>query len=193
MTDRRRHRTLLAAALLPFLATCSHGGGGRRYLDPNMDFGSVKTVAVLPFQNLSKDNLAGDRVREVFANMLLATGAVYVLPQGEVMRGILRTGLANPTAPSMDEAVKLATALKVDAVITGVVKEYGEVRSGSATANVCSVSAQMMETATGRVVWGAATTKGGVDMGDRLLGGGGAPLNDVTEAAVNDLLNKLLK
>jgi hypothetical protein len=190
MTDRL-HRTLLAAALLPLLATCSHSG--RRYLDPNMDFGSVKTVAVLPFQNLSKDNLAGDRVREVFSNMLLATGAVYVLPQGEVMRGILRTGLANPTAPSTDETVKLATALKVDAVITGVVKEYGEVRSGTASANVCSVDAQMMETATGKVVWAAATTKGGIGMGDRLLGGGGAPLNDVTEAAVNDLLNKLLK
>jgi hypothetical protein len=191
MTDRL-HRTLLAAALLPLLATCSHASG-RRYLDPNMDFGSVKTVAVLPFQNLSRDNLAGDRVREVFANMLLSTGAVYVLPQGEVMRGVLRTGLANATAPSADEAMKLGQNLKVDALITGVVKEYGEVRSGTASANVCSVSTQMIETATGKVVWGASTTKGGIGMGDRLLGGGGSPLNDVTEAAVNDLLNKLLK
>jgi hypothetical protein len=190
MTYRLR-RTMLAAALVPLLASCSHAG--RKYLDPNMDFGSVKTVAVLPFQNLTRDNLAGDRVREVFANMLLATGAVYVLPQGEVARGIIRTGLANPASPSVEEAVKLATSLKVDALIVGVVKEYGELRSGTAVANVCSVSAQMMETATGRVVWSAATTKGGIGMGDRLLGGGGAPLNDVTEAAVNDLLNKLLK
>ena len=191
MTDRLR-RTLLVTALIPLLASCSHGGG-RRYLDPNMDFGSVKTVAVLPFQNLSRDSLAGDRVREVFTNMLLATGAVYVLPQGEVARGILRSGLASPFAPSAEEATKLAGALKVDALITGVVKEYGELRSGTASANVCSLSVQMMETATGRVVWAASTTKGGIGMGDRLLGGGGAPLNDVTEAAVNDLLNKLLK
>lgn len=190
MTNRLRW-TLLPAALL-LLTHCSHGGG-RRYLDPNMDFGSVKTVAVLPFQNLSRDNLAGDRVREVFANMLLATGAVYVLPQGEVARGIGRTGLANPTAPSVEEATKLAATLKVDALITGVVKEYGEIRSGTASANVCSMTAQMMETATGKVVWSASTTKGGIGMGDRLLGGGGVPLNDVTEAAVNDLLNKLLK
>jgi hypothetical protein len=191
MTNRLR-RTLLAAALLLLMTHCSHGGG-RRYLDPNMDFGAVKTVAVLPFQNLSRDNLAGDRVREVFANMLLATGAVYVLPQGEVARGIGRTGLANPTAPSVEEATKLAATLKVDALITGVVKEYGEIRSGTASANVYSLTAQMMETATGKVVWSANTTKGGIGMGDRLLGGGGAPLNDVTEAAVNDLLNKLLK
>jgi len=190
MTDRRR--TLIFTALLPLIVQCGHSGG-RKYLDPNMDFGSVKTVAVLPFQNLSRDNLAGDRVREVFANMLLATGAVYVVPQGEVARAIVRTGLANPTAPSVEETTKLAAALKVDALITGVVKEYGELRSGTASANVCALSAQMMETATGKVVWAASTTKGGVSMGDRLLGGGGAPLNDVTEAAVNDLLEKLLK
>jgi len=158
-----------------------------------MDFGSVKTVAVLPFQNLSRDSLAGERVRDVFTNTLLATGAVYVLPQGEVARAIARTGVANPTAPSVEEVTKLGQGLKVDAIITGVVKEYGEVRSGSAVANTCSVSTQMLETATGKVVWSASTTRGGVGMGDRLLGGGGAPLNDVTEAAVHDLLDKLLK
>ena len=51
-----------------------------------MDFGSIRTVAVMPFQNLSRDNLAGDRVRDVFANALLATEAVYVIPNGEVAR-----------------------------------------------------------------------------------------------------------
>ncbi len=89
--------------------------------------------------------------------------------------------------------MKLAQALKAEALITGVVKEYGEVRSGTASANVCSVSVQMMEGTTGKVVWMGETTKGGVGFGDRLLGGGGSPLNDVTEAAVDDLVNKLLK
>ena len=37
------------------------------------------------------------------------------------------------------------------------------------------------------------TTKGGISMADRLLGGGGTPVNDVTEAAVRDLLDKLFK
>ena len=193
--NRTRLFTLLVACLSLSPAGCGGGGsaGGRRYLDPNMDFGSVKTVAVLPFQNLSRDGLAGDRVRDVFANMLLATGAVYVMPQGEVARAIARIGLANPGAPSIEEATKLGQALKVDAVITGVVKEYGEVRSGTAVANVCSASSQMIETATGKVVWTASSTKGGIGVGDRLLGGGGQPLNDVTETVVRDLLDKLLR
>jgi hypothetical protein len=158
-----------------------------------MDFGAIRTVAVMPFVNLSRDNLASDRVRDVFSNMLLATGAVYVLPSGEVTRGILRVGLGVPGAPSVEEILKLGTALKADGLIVGVVKEYGEVRSGAATGNVVSVSLQLYETATGKVVWAGATTRGGITMADRLFGGGGAPLNDATEAAVDDLLNSMFK
>jgi hypothetical protein len=67
------------------------------------------------------------------------------------------------------------------------------VRSGNAVGNVVSVSVQMMDTASGKVVWSASTTKGGVSFGDRMLGGRGTPINDTTEAAVNDLLDKLFR
>src|SRR5262249_46129489 len=73
-------KTATAALLLAACAT-------PRYQDKAMDFAAVKAVAVLPFNNLSRDNLAGERVRDVFSNLLLATGAVYVLPAGEVARG----------------------------------------------------------------------------------------------------------
>lgn len=176
---------------LTLLAACA--GGRRTYHDGNMDFGSVKTVAVMPFENLTREQSAAERVRDVFANMLIASGTVYVLPTGEVLRGIQRTSLPSSTSPAVEEVVKLGTLLKADAVITGVLKEYGEIRSGSAASNVVSVSAQMIETATGRVVWAGSSTKGGISFGDRLFGGGGAPLNDVTEDAVDDLLRQLLK
>ncbi len=89
--------------------------------------------------------------------------------------------------------MKLGKVLKVDAIVTGTVREYGEVRSGTASGNIVSLSIQIMETATGKVVWAASSTQGGVSTADRLLGSGGTPMNQVTEAAVNDLLNKLFK
>jgi hypothetical protein len=137
--------------------------------------------------------MAGERVRDVFINKLLATGAVYVLPIGEVARGIARTEVQNPAAPSQEEVVKLSGIIKVQAVITGVVKEYGEVRSGTSSANIISVSLQMMEGTTGKVVWTASTTKGGITIWDRLFGGGGRPMNDITDKAIDDLINKLFK
>lgn len=187
-TTIRRRMTGLVVVLA---ASCS--GTQNRYQDRQMDFGSIRSVAVMPFSNLSRDNLAGERVRDVVANMLLASEATYVIPLGEVVRAMGRVGVASATALSTEDVIKLGKALKAEALLTGVVREYGEVRSGTATGNVVSLSLQMVETTSGKVVWSATSTKGGISFSDRLLGGGGAPLNDVTEEAVNDLLNKLFR
>ncbi len=185
-------RPLVTAALAALALACA-GSGRHPYHDDQMDFGAIRSVAVVPFSNLSREQLAADRVRDVFSTALLATGAVYVVPAGEVARGIGKVGLVTPSAPSTEEVQKLGQALKVDAVVTGVVKEYGEVRSGTATGNVVSISVQLTETATGKVVWSGGSTRGGIGFAARLLGGGGAPLNDVTEKAVLDVIDQLLK
>jgi len=163
------------------------------YRDPNMDFGSIQTVAVMPFGNLTRENVAGERVRDAFMTMLQATGGVYVIPPGEVARGIARSSLERPASPTPEEVTKFAKIVSTDAVFTGTVTEYGEVRSGASTANVVSVSLQMMEAQTGKVVWSASSTQGGVTTTDRLFGGGGEPMNATTQKAVDDLLDKLFR
>jgi hypothetical protein len=181
----------LASVVLAATVSCAES---RPYHDRNMDFGSIKTVAVLPFWNLTSSQQAGDRVRDVFANALLATQAVYVVPAGEVGRAVSRMGLASATSPTADDVVKIGSMLKADAVITGVLKEYGEVRAGSATSNVVSLSVQMCEAGTGKVVWSGTSTRGGVTWVARLLGTtGGQPMNSVTEQAVDDLLKQLFQ
>jgi TolB-like protein len=178
-----------AIALL-FLWGCAHGSNHK---DRAMDFAAVKTVAVMPFQNLSTSAAGGERTRDVFSELLFATGAVYVLPSGEVARGISKAGVGVPATPSAEDVVNLGKALAAQAVITGTVREYGELRAGSSSANVIAVNVQMVETSSGKVVWEASTTKGGIGFWDRLFGGGGEPMNNVTEDAVRDLLNKLFK
>jgi TolB-like protein len=187
----RSFRKIVPCILL--LAFCGCATTGTAYRDPNMDFGLVQTVAVMPFQNISRDNLAGDRVRDVFITMLQGAGAVYVVPPGEVARGISRAGIAVPSIPAPEEVVRFAGSVKADTVITGTVREYGEVRSGTSTANLISLSLQMMEAQTGKVVWSASSTKGGISTSDRLFGGGGEPMNRVTEMAIDDLLDKLFR
>jgi hypothetical protein len=193
MIASRSTRALGTLALLLTATACRSAGSHATYQDSSMDFRAIHTVAVLPFGNLSREATGAERVREVFSSMLLATGAVYVVPPGEVMRGISRVGMTDPRQPSVEEITKLGGMLKADAVIRGVVSEYGEVRSASAAANVVSVSVEMYETATGKIVWSASSTQGGIGMSDRLLGSGGAPMNQVSERAVNDLLDKLFR
>jgi polysaccharide biosynthesis protein PelC len=162
------------------------------FRDPRMDFGIIKTVAVMPFANLTRDQVVAERVRDVFINKLLSSEAVYVLPVGEVARGTTRVEIQSPTEPTAEEVVKLGAFLGAEAVITGVVREYGEVRSGTSSANVISMSIQLIEAQTGRIVWSGSSTKGGITFMNRLFGGGGQPLNVVTEQAIDALFDKLL-
>jgi hypothetical protein len=158
-----------------------------------MDFSLIQTVAVAPLANLTAYPPASERVRDVLATMLQATGAVYVLPPGEVSRGIARLAIATPTTPNPEQVVQIAQVVKADVVITGVVREYGEIRSGGTAANAISVSLQMMEAQTGKVVWSASASRGGVGASERLFGGGGEPMNKITEQAIRDLINKLFE
>jgi polysaccharide biosynthesis protein PelC len=191
-TKLRHSRTIsLLALLVCILPACFRNRN--MYHDRNMDFGVVQSVAVLPFANLSRDNGAAERVRDVFITGMLATQGAYVVPVGDVARAASRVGLASPTNPSAEDVVKLAALLKVQAVVTGVVREYGEVRSGTSGANVISVSLQMLEADTGKIVFSASSTKGGVSFWNRMFGGGGRPMNLVTEQAVDDLIEQLFK
>lgn len=191
MSKKQNIHLGMALLFFLFLTDCAANSSKVTYRDPNMDFGSIQAVAVMPFNNLTRETVAADRVRDVFMTMLQATGGVYVVPPGEVGRGISRLSLEHPTSPTPEEVTRFAKIVNADAVFTGTVTEYGEVRSGTAAANVVSVSIQMMEAQTGKVVWSASSTKGGVTTADRLFGGGGEPMNATTQKAVDDLLDKL--
>ncbi len=185
---------ILCLILIVAVMGCAHGGkGGDTFRDANMDFGSLQTVVVMPFFNATRDQLAADRVRDTFVIRLLASGGLYVVPTGEMMRAINQVGIANVTAPTSDEITKLGTALKAQGVFTGMVREYGEIRTGTSVANAISVSLQLAEGQTGRTIWSSSSTEGGIGLKDRLLGGGGDPMNDVTVKAVDDLIDKLYK
>ena len=186
--------TLVAFALA--LAVGLPGCGSKRtaavtYHDPNMDFSLIRNVAVLPFKNVSSDLAAGEAVRDVFMTMLQATGAFYVVPPGEVARGVSRTSLNSPSEPSSEEVIRFAEIVGADVVIIGTVREYGLLRSGSLSAPVVSLGVRMLEGQTGTVVWSASASEGGVSAKDRMFGGGGQPMDDVTRKAVAKLLDRL--
>jgi len=185
--------TVSSALFLALIGCATPGGADASFHDPNMDFSLIQSLAVLPFGNLTSTARASDRVRDVFMTMLQSTEALYVIPPGEVARAVSSVGLQDPSEPTAEEVIGLARNLEADVVLTGTVLEYGEVRSASASANVISVSVQMMEATTGRVVWSASATRGGIGASKRLFGGGGEPMNTVTTKAVEDLLNALFK
>lgn len=184
---------LATVALISLWGCSSQPAAQSTFHDPNMDFGLVRSVAVMPFVDLTATGNAGERVRDVFMTMLQATVEVYVIPPGEVARSISRLQPENPTEPTSEEAIRLAENLEADVLITGTVLEYGQVRSGVAAANVCSLSVRMLEGQTGLSVWSASASRGGVGASERLLGGGGQPMNIVTTEAVKAVIDQLVQ
>ena len=190
----RARLELLAALMLAGLAAagCSSTRGAKStYSDAAVDLSLVQTVAVMPFTNLTSEEKAGERVRDVFSTMMQATGAVTVLPQGEVARAIVKSRPVKADEPSVEEIVALGKALKVDAVILGVLREYGQVRSGNSSANTIALAIKLYETESGKLLWSGSSTAGGITASDRLFGGGGEPMQLVTEDAVRDVLNRM--
>lgn len=151
----------VVCALLALLSGCAKSTQKGVFFNELVDFASIQTVAVMPFQNLTDTEDAAERARDVFMGMLLATEAVYVLPPGEVFRGISRASMIDPVIPSIEEIKSLAGILEVDVVVTGTLREYQLVRAGASMANIISLSLQMIETETGTIIWSASSTKGG--------------------------------
>jgi hypothetical protein len=102
-----------------------------------------------------------------------------------------RLGFRDNTELTSEDVVQLANILGADVVITGTVLEYGELRSGSSSGGVVSLAVRMLEAETGRVVWSASSSAGGVSAGARVFGGGGKPMDRKIRKVVNKLLNRL--
>jgi ABC-type glycerol-3-phosphate transport system substrate-binding protein len=55
-------RSLLRTALLVAALGTAACGGPRQYVNQSADLSAVKTVAVLPFENVTNDKLSSERV-----------------------------------------------------------------------------------------------------------------------------------
>jgi len=77
---------MIVLFFLIFVGGC--GGSVIRYVNPTANFSYIRKVAVLPFNNLSDDRYAGERIRNSLIVDLMSRGAFDVVEQGEVSKVI---------------------------------------------------------------------------------------------------------
>lgn len=162
------------------------------YISPNVDFSFIQRAAVVPFQNLSADRFASQRMESVFLSELLNYEGIEILDPGEVLKvwNELRFGADAVLSP--EQAMLLGEKLGVDALFTGSVEEYGLERLGNdKTYNVTAVFS-MVETVTGSVIWNAQVHTDGSSLRKKLFGGQPKSLYEVSRNAVRKSLDTLL-
>jgi curli biogenesis system outer membrane secretion channel CsgG len=179
---------LLVAVL--WLAGCAETAP-TTYVHPNYDFSRVKKVAVLPLENLTVDQTAGEKVRKIVITELLATGIVDVVEPGQVNRVLANQNIQNVTAMLPEEFKRLAAALGVQMLIVGSVESFDRVQVGGVQAPEVTLTLRGIDADSGTIVWAASHTQGGATVAARLFGLTGDSLSEVARKAAHEAVATL--
>jgi hypothetical protein len=188
-TMRRTRCQTGGAVVLALLCGC---GGTTRFVHPDADMPYYERVAVIPFESLAQDRLAGEKVTNVFFSELLQRKFDQVLEPGQFANAMLQTRGGTPYASawSSDDLAKLAKATDVQGVFMGTVREYMMVQNGRDSYPMVALEVRFVDVATGRLVWSASATRSS-GPGVPLLGHPQRTIDGLAAETCRDLLRSL--
>jgi hypothetical protein len=192
-SDCRTFRATTAAAVVGMLGLGCASAGGSRYLHPNVDLAALKTAAVLPFENLTADRTAADKVQKMVVTELLALGVFEVVEPGTVVKAVRAERADAVEALGPPELQKVGAACKADVLFLGAVVDFEDNRVGQTPAPEVTIQLRMVETQSGVTVWSSTRTRSGAGTMARLFGVGGDSLTEAARQLVRHELRTLLQ
>ena len=189
MITKRIPYLLLIALLCASCGTTTHQ---TRFMHSNADLGAINKVAVFPFENLSSDRAAGDKVQKIFYLELLSLNVFDVSEPGQVTK-VMRGGGATTEMLGPAEYQRIGIDLGVDGLFVGSVVDFAEGRSGSTPTPEITIQLRLIETHSGTTIWSVGQTRSGAGMSTRLFGVGGESLTEAARRVVRSELQALLK
>lgn len=207
-----KRRVLLFYFFLIFLIIllgCASNGQNQVYINQNINFGFIKRVAVMPFENLTQDRFAGKRFRDIFVTTLLSSEVIEVPELGDTMRAMsiispqqLLSQTPSPDSSPLveikidyitsDIAKALGQALGVQGIILGTVSAFNINRSGSDSYAEVSATMRMIDPLTGGIIWSVSHTEKGSLILPSILGFGEKTLHETALKAARNIVNTLL-
>src|SRR5262245_51743450 len=142
MRRRTQHRLgawHLAGALT--LAATGCGSPVTRFAHPGADFSFYESVGIVPFGSLGQDQLAGEKVSNVFFSELLAERFANVREPGQfaaVIQRVRGSGVSNLPWSAAD-LLRLGNEAQVQGVFMGVVRDYEMTGVGRSTFPLVSI------------------------------------------------------
>jgi TolB-like protein len=183
----------IVSALVLILAFAGCRTTQTRYLHKNADLGSIGKVAVLPFENLTQERTAADKVQKIFYLELLSLDVFEVAEPGQVTKTMRGSGGGGVDALGTADYQKIGKDLGVEGVFVGTVVDYAEGRTGSAPTPDVTIQLRLIETHSGATIWSAGQTRSGASASTRLFGIGGESLTEAARRVVRSELQTLLK
>ncbi len=135
----------------------------RLFFKPAYDFSGPKKIAVLPFENLSADGGAGEKLQKIFLIELLREKKWEVLEPGEVEKALKELRIRATDKLSSEQARRLKEKLGVDWIFFGTVLEFSSPPAGASQAPVVSLTARILDAGDGEIIWAAFASRQGDD------------------------------
>ena len=189
--EMQARRTALVGLVMAAVSLAACGGTKTRYIHPNADLGAIKKVAVLPFENLSQDQTASERVQSLFLVELLSKNAFEVVEPGQVKKVLQGARIQSTASLGPGDFKALGEELVVDGFFLGTVVDFGAVESGSSTLQV-TIQLRLVEAASGATVWSASESSGGSSFWRRMFGVEGKSLSEVASELLRRELGSLV-
>lgn len=182
---------LINVMILLIIISC----GGIRpttFINYDYNYNYIERVAVIPFENLSKDQGAAARVTRIFTSELLSKNAFDIVEPGEVNRVLQKFGLVRTADLSKEQAIQIGKELQVQSLFLGSVNESSTMRSGSSNINIVTIVSRLVEVENGTTVWSATHTEGGRGFLASIFGGGNKSMSEVTRKCVKKLIGTVV-
>lgn len=169
----RRMIVYCCLLIMVFLSlNCVRSTQGFRH--PEADLSAIERVAVIPFENFTSSQFAGEKVTAIYIAELLMNVDIDIVEPGEVSRALAGQNIMG-SALNQSEIRSLGKALRADTLILGSVQEYGQQRIRSENYPVVSLSVRWVDVNTGTIIFmGTAAEEGSpkvpiVDWGEERL------------------------
>lgn len=163
------------------------------YVHPKYDFSLIQKVGVLPIENLTQDQQAGEKVRKIVVSEVLAAGVVDVVEPAQVNQALNQQQIQNISGISAKQITELAKALNVQAFIVGSVDTYERINVGGGNFAEVAITLRALDATSGGVIWSTSKSAGGAGFFGRLFGFGGDTIYEATQKAVHDAVVTLFQ
>jgi hypothetical protein len=187
-----KYSTVIRILIPVLIALCFSTAGCRptHYVRPHIAISEIKKIAVLPFQNLTADIHADERVRNVVIIELLSRDFEIIEP-GEVTSVLRELDIRSLESVSTANIQDIGEITGVDGVLKGSVGTFAMRRGIAVSYPEVTMNLTLLDAKSGKIIWYVWNTAGGASFWTRHFGAEQSTLDDTTRKVVKKAFDTL--
>lgn len=153
--------TATCLMLIVFLSCCPKLP--RIYVRPGSGLSDLKKIAVLPLDNLSGEEAAGEQMTEIFVMELMRAGRFDVAEPGRVKKAMKERRIRTTRDMDLEAAKWLGENLDLNLILVGSVLEFRVQEYQNKRVPVVTVILRLVQANTGTTLWATYASRKGDD------------------------------